>query len=101
MNTTLHNVLDLMVITSCMATCLRLLFYRRHGSNFKRGVSLLAWLLITVTGSIGMLVITGKLSGADINAVFILLLWLLTVLVFWARGNVAQLLRSAFWMGNF
>lgn len=92
----MNNTLDLIVIISSMATCLRLLFYRRHGAGFKRHISLLAWLLISITGGTGMMIITGKLSAIDINPLFILLLWVLTILVYRDSGNVASMLRRVF-----
>jgi hypothetical protein len=87
------TVLDLLLFAACAASCARLLFYRRAGAAFKRGISALAYLLILLTGTIALCLLTGKLSAADLNPLTIATLLLLTALIYYARGNVAQLLH--------
>lgn len=95
------HALDLLVITCCLATCLRLLFYRRQGSSFKRSISFVAYVLIVATGTVGLLVSIGKITSADINPVLIFCLFLLMLLVYRAGGNVAQLIRNTLSLGSF
>jgi drug/metabolite transporter (DMT)-like permease len=97
----LNNILDLLIIASCLATCLRLLLYRRQGSNFKRGISVVAYVLIVITGAVGLLVLMGKMTSADINPVFIFCLFVLMLLVYRAQGNVAQLIRNTLSLGDY
>ncbi len=87
------NLIELTVFAFSAATCLRLLFYRRGSARFKRHISLLAWLLIVVTGSIALCVLTGKLNAAQIHPLGILLLCCLTAATWYAKGNIAQLIR--------
>jgi hypothetical protein len=89
------NLLDLIVFASAAGTCLRLLFYRRGTARFKRHVSLLAWLVIVVTGSVALCIVTGKISSTQIHPIGILMLCLLTAATWYARGNIAQLIRLA------
>lgn len=87
------NALDLILFASCSASCLRLIFYRRAGAAFKRHVSGLAYLIILLTGSIALCLLTGKFSATDLHPLLITALLLFTALIYYARGNVAVLLR--------
>ncbi len=87
------NLIELTVFTFSAATCLRLIFYRRGSARFKRHISLLAWLLIVITGSIALCVLTGKVTAAQMHPLGILLLCYLAGATWWAKGNIAQLIR--------
>lgn len=87
------NIIELTVFTFSAATCLRLIFYRRGSARFKRHISLLAWLLIVVTGSIALCVLTGKVTAAQLHPVGILMLCYLTALTWYAKGNIVELIR--------
>lgn len=87
------NALDLFLFACCAACCGRLLFYRRVGATFKRHVSALAYLLILLTGTVALCLATGKLTAGDLHPLLINALLLLTVMVYYAHGNVANLLR--------
>ncbi|QEW06363.1 phage holin family protein [Nitrincola iocasae] len=91
----LMNLLDLIVFVCSAATCMRLLFYRRGAARFKRHISLLAWLVIVVTGSVALCIVTGKISSDQIHPIGILMLGALTFATWYAHGNIAQLLRMA------
>jgi len=87
------NILDLIVFSGSAATCLRLIFYRRGPARFKRHISILAWLVIVVTGSLALCVLTGRISAAQIHPLGIMLLCYLAGATWWAKGNLAQLIR--------
>lgn len=84
---------DLFIVALCLSTCLRLLFYSRNGASFKRGISIVAYLAIVATGSLGIAVLIGKITFDEIPALLVLGLSTFTLLVFIARGNVSQILR--------
>nr|WP_306421980.1 phage holin family protein [Marinobacterium sedimentorum] len=83
----------MILFAACAASCGRLLFYRRAGAAFKRSISALAYLLILVTGSVALCLLTGKFNATDLHPLLIAALLLLTALIYYARGNVAVLLR--------
>ncbi len=85
--------LDLLLFTVCAATCARLLFYRRAGARFKRHISLLAYLLIVLTGSIALSLATGKITSDDLPSIAIIALIALCAVIFYTHGNIAQVLR--------
>ncbi|SIQ10718.1 phage holin family protein [Marinobacterium stanieri] len=87
------NIMDLIVFGFSAATCLRLIFYRRGTARFKRHISVLAWLVIVVTGSLALCLLTGRLSAGQIHPIGILLLSYLAIATWCAKGNLAQLIR--------
>ncbi len=87
------NALDLILFSICAATCLRLLFYRRSGARFKRHISVLAYLLILLNGGIALALLTGRINATDVHPLAILALSLLTTAVYYARGNIAHIIR--------
>lgn len=87
--------LDLLIFACAAGTCLRLLFYRRGSARFKRHISLLAWLLIVITGSVALCILTGKFSAVQIDPTVRVMLILLTGATWYVRGNIAQLIRLA------
>jgi len=87
------NALDLLLFVICAAGCLRLLFYRRGGARFKRHFSILAYLLILLTGGLALALATGQINAANVHPVAMLALSLLTGAVYHARGNIAYLIR--------
>jgi hypothetical protein len=87
------NLIELTVFAFSAATCLRLIFYRRGSSRFKRHISLIAWLMIVATGSLALCVVTGKVTAAQLHPMGILVLCYLTAATWYAKGNIAQLIR--------
>jgi uncharacterized membrane protein len=87
------NALDLLLFAICAASCLRLLFYRRSGARFKRHISIVAYLLILLTGGLALALLTGRIAATDIHPLVILALALLTAAVYYARGNIAHIIR--------
>jgi len=84
---------DLLLCVLCMATCGRLIFYRRSGCQFKRHFSVVAYLLVVLTGSIALALLTGRLSAANLPPLLLVPIGALCGMVYYVRGNVAQLLR--------
>lgn len=87
------NLLDLIVFACSAATCLRIFFYRRGTSRFKRHISLIAWLVITLTGSVALCIVTGQISSYQIHPFMIVMLFVLTFATYYTRGNIAQMIR--------
>lgn len=88
------SIVDTLIALINAAACLRLLFYRRSGARFKRHISCLAYLLIVLTGSLALSLFTGQLSFRQIPQPLLIALIALAVAVFYAKGNLAQLLRD-------
>lgn len=87
------TVADLFITLLSLSACVRLIFYSRNGSTFKRSVSFVAYLTIVATGSLGIMVLIGKVTFTEIPLLAIVGLIVFTLLVFIARGNVSQILR--------
>ena len=80
----------------CGAICFRIAFYRRQGARYRAGVSWCAYVLAAATGCEWLSVMLAVLLARPTTAVspFILVVLLvLLVLVYRARGNVARILR--------
>jgi hypothetical protein len=80
----------------CGAICWRIATYRRDGARYRAGVSCLAYILAAATGCEWLTVMMAVLLAKPVTAVspFILVvLFVLTVLVYRAHGNVARVLR--------
>lgn len=80
----------------CGAICLRIAAYRRQGARYRAGVSWMAYLLAVGTGCESLSITLSVMLAKPVTAVspFILaVLFVLLVLVYRARGNVARILR--------
>lgn len=78
----------------CLAICVRLLTYRpAPNANHRHGIAWCAWLLIVATGGQALQII---LQGARANVTGwqLVLLVVLLVATYRARGNVAHLFGS-------
>lgn len=80
----------------CGAICIRIAIYRREGARHRPGVSWLAYALAVGTGcewlSIIMAVLFAKPTPA-VSPFLLIVLLVLAVLVYRARGNVARIVR--------
>jgi hypothetical protein len=87
----IDQIVTVITLMSYTATCLRLMAYQRGLSNYKWTVSFIAWCLIvfTGTGTLEILFHPTKiyLGTAGIAVTLLVLVWR-------ARGNVANILRS-------
>lgn len=87
----INQMMTTVTLVSYAGTCLRLLAYQRGLSNYKWTVSLLAWCLIVFTGSVALEMIFHPtqtyLGTAGIALTVFILVWR-------AKGNVANILRS-------
>lgn len=84
---------DWILALCCFATSLRLMFYRRSGSTFKRHISAIAWLAIVGTGSAALLIITGRYSSGQLGPVLAIAALIITARVYIAQGNISQIIR--------
>lgn len=85
------QIIVIITLVSYAATCLRLLTYQRGLSNYKWTISLVAWCLIVFTGTSALEIVFHPtkiyLGTAGIAVTLCVLVWR-------ARGNVANILRS-------
>lgn len=80
----------------CSAICVRIAAYRREGARYRAGVSLLAYLLCVGTGCYSLTVYLDMLRGhshATLSPWLLIILLVLAVLVYRARGNVARIIQ--------
>lgn len=86
----------------CGAICMRIMSYQREGARYRALVSLLAYILAMGTGCFALSVTVAAISGQYVNAVspfLLVVLAVMLVLVYRAKGNVAQILRME-WTGK-
>lgn len=80
----------------CGAICIRIAFYRRAGARYRAGVSWLAYTLAAATGCEWLSILLAVLLSKPVPTVspfLLIVLIVLVVLVYRARGNVARILR--------
>lgn len=80
----------------CGAICIRIAIYRREGARYRAGVSWLAYALAAATGCEWLSILLAALFAKPTPAVspfLLIVLLVLAVLVYRARGNVARILR--------
>lgn len=80
----------------CGAICFRIAAYRREGARYRAGVSWLAYLLAVGTGGESLQITLAALMakpGPTVSPFLLMVLVVLVVLVYRARGNVARILR--------
>ncbi|MCY1442434.1 putative 3TM holin [compost metagenome] len=87
----------------CAAICMRIACYRREGARYRVGVSLLAYLLAVGTGCFSLTVVIDVLRGyAHLHTVspwLLLVLMVVAILIYRAKGNVARIISEAPWNG--
>lgn len=79
----------------CAATFLRLLTFRRAGSRFRWGMSLLAYALMVASGSVALSVFLGVYE-IPVEWTEVLFNGVVCVAAFTAKGNVSCLFRPKF-----
>jgi len=80
----------------CGAICLRIAAYRRDGARYRAGVSWLAYLLAVGTGCESLQITLATLMAKPaptVSPFLLMVLVVLLVLVYRAKGNVARILR--------
>lgn len=87
--------LDMIVFWLCLITAARLLTYRRRGARFKRSISVVSWISLQFFIAMPLLLLNGKLCMHDLPVVTLPALMILSYAIFRARGNIAELIRSA------
>jgi uncharacterized membrane protein YhdT len=84
---------DILLCIISLASCFRLLFYRRGASPFKAGYSFLAYLFIVANGAIGLAILTGLINCLYMPNVFIVIMIINAIAIFYCHGNVAHLVN--------
>jgi hypothetical protein len=80
----------------CAAISLRIVLWRPDGHQYKPGASLLAWVLSASSGCYALSVLLYSVCGqpvAPVSPLLVCLLFVMAVLLYRARGNVAAFLR--------
>ncbi|OEC42530.1 hypothetical protein A7D27_11670 [Pseudomonas sp. 1D4] len=80
----------------CAAISLRIVLWRPDGHQYKPGASLLAWVLSASSGCYALSVVLYSACGqpvAPVSPLLACLLFVMAVLLYRARGNVAAFLR--------
>lgn len=80
----------------CAAISLRIVLWRPDGHQYKPGASLLAWVLSASSGCYALSVVLYSACGqpvAPVSPLLVCLLFVMAVLLYRARGNVAVALR--------
>lgn len=83
----------------CSAICLRIATFRRGPLRYRFGVSLLAYLLCVGTGCYALTVALDLLRGhaaPSVSPWLLIILGVVLVLVYRAKGNVARVLQMDF-----
>lgn len=86
----------------CGAICMRILSYQRGGARYRILISVLAYVLAMGTGCFSISVLVATVSGRTMSGVspfLLIVLAVMLVLVYRARGNVAQIMRTE-WAGR-
>lgn len=92
MATALLHLIPLAAAVAYLASALRLLCFQRNGARIRRGISLLACLLIGALICAGMEIILYQRPVSPWQAAIAVLL---CILVYRSRGNLAALLRPS------
>lgn len=79
---------DMIITGLCLTICLEILLYKRRGARFKRGVSLLAYLILVAVGGLGLMTLTGD-GNQTLNAYLVNPLALLACWLYYTRGNIS------------
>lgn len=87
------TVLTLLDAAICTALCLRLVFYRRRGAQFRPVASLVAYLITIAAGAVPLLALLDRLPPPGPATVFLHFVLLVALLV--ARGNVVEIFHTS------
>lgn len=85
---------DFIVLWLCIVSAGRIITYRRAGARFKRQYSIIAWLLLSAIGALGIYILGGRLCS-DHHPYLLPMMIIITTGLLYTRGNVAELIRIA------
>ncbi|WP_241065509.1 phage holin family protein [Achromobacter insuavis] len=87
-----HHLVAFLFVLANFATALRLACYQRRGARYRLGMSVVAYLMVVLTGgqALDVLARQGSVTPWQLG-----LALLLAFLVFRARGNVANIAKPA------
>ncbi|EPJ56358.1 MAG: hypothetical protein OFPI_00250 [Osedax symbiont Rs2] len=86
------NLLDILFSVFLLATCFRLLFYRRGSSSFKVHYSFIAYIIVVLNGALGLGILTGLIRTTQLPSALLTVIYILAFAVLYCRGNVALLI---------
>lgn len=92
---TVTDLLKLLHLGLCLAICLRVMFFRRPGTTYRWGASLLAYLIVLAAAWAalgGLLNIFTPLPAPSLGDLFLLVV--LTLVIYSCRGNVMRMFYS-------
>lgn len=84
---------DLLLVLIALATCLRLLIYRRYKATYKAIFSIIAYFFVVAYGALSLSLLTGITSSAQLPTSLIGGAILLSLAVFYCSGNVSMLIK--------
>lgn len=87
------GLMDHIIMFCSFGACLRILFYSRQGSRFKRHLSFIAYLCVIGSGYLGFALLTQTLTAAQIPALLLPVIVVCTAFVFYFKGNVSAVIR--------
>nr|BDD47155.1 hypothetical protein 25 [Saccharospirillaceae bacterium] len=73
---------------------LQLLLFRRGKRRFKRGVSVVAWLIVNCSVAFAILALTQGLPDGGAGVLVTIILWALAALTWKAKGNLVALIDA-------
>ncbi|HCP54581.1 MAG: phage holin family protein [Pseudomonadaceae bacterium] len=87
-----------MLTTAALILCsiifVRMFTYRREGARFRRGVSILAYIVMVCCGATVIYITSGKLHISYYHWPMVVLLGVFAVATISCGGNLAQVLRN-------
>lgn len=94
-------ILTQLTLLLSAALFLRLFTYRREGARFRRGVSVIATMLMGCAGAMALFIAQGKLAVQSYEWPLVVVLAVLTAATLRCGGNLASVLRDpAAWDGH-
>lgn len=94
-------ILTQVTLVLSAALFVRLFTYRRAGARFRRGVSLIATLLMGCAGAMVLFIGQGKLAVQSYEWPLVVVLAVLTVATLRCSGNLSSVLRDpSAWSGQ-
>lgn len=87
-------MLTYVALILCLIIFIRMFTYRRDGARFRRGVSVLAYMVMVCCGATVIYISSGKLHISYYHWPMVVLLAVFAVATVSCGGNLAQVLRS-------
>ncbi|WP_028294034.1 phage holin family protein [Oceanobacter kriegii] len=89
------NAIAIIIALVAIAACLRLLTFKRSGSQHKRSAAISAWLACWLLAAIAVRSVTGTLpNNLTIQLLMLAVLVAFTVRIYQTHGNIAAVLKG-------